>query len=120
MIGGNDPEMQFVHEEDVADLFSLLIEKRVNGPFNLGGDGVMRFSEVATKAGKKSMYVPTWIMKIAMKILWKMHLLVEAPPGIMNYIMFPWVVDTTRAKKELGWKPKYNTEETLKIMLENN
>ena len=84
---------------------------------NIPAGKVTSYGRIAAMAGKKSIYAPIWLTKKIMKILWTIHLLVEAPPGIMNYIMYQWVVDTTRAKKELAWKPKYNTRETLKIML---
>ena len=50
---GRDPDLQFVHEEDLADLFSLLIEKKVPGAFNAAGDGVVKMWE----AGSKSLFL---------------------------------------------------------------
>ena len=120
LISGNDPDMQFVHEKDVADFFSILIEKRVPGSFNLAGEGVIRFSEVAAIAGKKSLYCPTWLMQKVMAVLWAVNLMVEAPPGIIDYLKYPWILDTTRAKKELGWEPIYTSKETLQIMLDQS
>jgi hypothetical protein len=50
-------------------------------------------------------------------MMWLLHLkTVEAPPGLVNYTAYPWVVDTTRAKELLGWKPKYMSKDTLRIM----
>jgi len=120
LISGNDPDMQFVHERDVADCFSLLIQKRVPGSFNLAGDGVLRFSQVAKMARKKSYYIPTFLIEKVIGLLWAFHLVVEAPPGIIDYLKYQWVLDTTRAKENLGWKPKYTTKETLQIMLDNH
>jgi len=120
LISGCDPKMQFVHEEDVADFFSLLIEKKVAGAFNLGGDGVIKFSEIAKMVNKRSIYTPTWVMKKIMQVLWTARLVTEAPPGIINYIKYEWVLDSEKAKKELGWKPEYTTKQTLRIMLDKN
>lgn len=117
LVGGNDPNMQFVHEDDVAQLFSLLIEKKVSGAFNVAGDGVVRSSEVGALIGKRAVKVPRWLYHAALWTMWNLHLkTAEAPPGIVDYTSYPWVVDTTKAKERLGWKPKYTSKDTLRIM----
>jgi len=113
----NRPNMQFVHEDDVAQLFSLLIEKKVSGAFNVAGDGVIRSSEVGAMIGKRAVKVPRWLYHAALWTLWNLRLKsAEAPPGIVDYTSYPWVVDTTKAKERLGWKPKYTSKDTLRIM----
>jgi UDP-glucose 4-epimerase len=117
LVGGNDPNMQFVHEDDVAQLFSLLIEKKVSGAFNVAGDGVVRSSEVGAMIGKRAMKVPRWLYHAALWMMWNLRLkTAEAPPGIVDYTSYPWVVDTARAKELLGWRPKYTSRDTLRIM----
>jgi UDP-glucose 4-epimerase len=117
LVDGKDPNLQSVHEDDVAQLFSLLIEKKVPGAFNVAGDGVVRNSEVGAMIGKRVVKAPRWLYYAVAWTLWRLNLkTVEAPPGIVNYAMYPWVLDTTRAKELLGWKPKYTSKDTLRIM----
>ena len=121
LIDGKDPNLQAVHEDDVAHLFSLLIEKKVPGAFNVAGDGVVRSSEVGAMIGKRAVNVPRWLYYAITWTMWRLNLkTVEAPPGIVNYTMYPWVVDTTRAKELLGWKPKHTSKDTLRIMFETH
>ncbi|MEN8244036.1 MAG: SDR family oxidoreductase [Thermodesulfobacteriota bacterium] len=118
---GCDPDLQFVHETDVAEFFSLLIEKKKPGPFNVAGDGVVRLSEVGAMAGKKSLKIPKRLYSGLVGLLWRLRFkIVEAPSGIVDYIAYPWVLDTKRAKKELRWQPTYTSKETLRIMLETH
>jgi UDP-glucose 4-epimerase len=121
LIDGSDPHMQFVHEDDVAQLFSLLIEKRIPGAFNVAGDGPMRFSEVGAMIGKESKKVPRWLAYGMAWLMWNLRISrVEGPPGILDYTAYPWVLDTSKAKELLGWKPRYDTRETARIMLETH
>jgi len=121
LIDGKDPNLQSVHEDDVAQLFSLLIEKKVPGAFNVAGDGVVRNSEVGAMIGKRSVKVPRWLYHAVAWTMWRLNLkTVEAPPGIVNYTMYPWVLDTTRARELLGWKPKYTSKDTLRIMFKTH
>jgi UDP-glucose 4-epimerase len=86
---GCDPEMQLVHEEDVARLFTLLIEKKVPGPFNAAGSGTLRLSELGRMVGKKSVPVPKWLLVPAARLLWRLNLLMEAPAGLIDYMAYP-------------------------------
>lgn len=117
LVDGLDPQMQFVHEDDVASFFALLTQKRINGAFNLAGDGTLRLSEIAKIIGKPTVKVPSGLLKMFFKTMWKLHIYVEAPQGLVDFMAYPWVVDTTRAKELLGWQPKYSSEETLRSML---
>ncbi len=118
---GRDPNVQYIHEDDLVRLFSLVIEKKIPGPFNAAGDGVMKLSEGATLVGKRSIKIPYGLLYFLFWVLWRLHIkIVEAPPGSIDYITYPWVLDTTRAKKLLGWKPEYSTKETFRIMIETH
>ena len=118
---GHDPNLQFVHEDDLAELFTLLIEKKVPGAFNVAGDGVIRASETFAMIGKRSFKVPSWFSYSLIWILWKLRVKrAEAPAGIVDYAAYPWVLDTRRAKEILAWKPKYTSKETLQIMFKTH
>ncbi len=118
---GLDPDLQFVHEADVAALFSLLIEKKIPGAFNVAGDGVIKTSEIAAMIGKKTLKIPKKLYALLVRILWHLHVkTVEAPAGCIDYTTHPWVLDTTRAKNELGWQPRYNSNQALQIMLKTH
>jgi nucleoside-diphosphate-sugar epimerase len=105
----------------VAELFSLLIEKRVQGAFNAAGDGVIRYSEAGAMIGKRAFKVPRRLLYVFRWVLWHLHVnLVGAPAGIVYYSAYPWVLDTARAKDLLGWSPKYTSRETLRIMFETH
>ena len=118
---GCDPDLQFIHEEDLAELFSLIIEKKVPGAFNAAGDGVVKFSEAGAMTGKKTLKIPRRFYSAFIWLLWHLHVkIVETPAGMVDYTAYSWVMDTTRAKDKLGWKPRYTSRETLRIMLETH
>src|SRR5256714_5083581 len=53
-----DPGIQFVHEDDVVEALSLLLEGQHAGAFNLAGDGVMETTECASIIGLPRRRVP--------------------------------------------------------------
>ncbi len=85
------------------------------------GDGVVRASEIGAMIGKRKLKIPRGLYYLLIWLLWHLHLKwIEAPPGIVDYSSYPWILDTTRAKNLLGWKPRYTAKETLRIMFETH
>jgi len=116
LIDGYDADFQFVHETDVASLFTLLIEKQIDGAFNVAGDGAIKVSEVAKMMGKPAFYFPKWMLKSIIWLGWHARFIFEMPPGTVDFSTYPWILDTQKAKKLLGWQPQYSTRETIEIM----
>ena len=44
LIDGVDPDLQFVHEDDVVEAMSRLLDAKAGGTFNLTADGTMKLS----------------------------------------------------------------------------
>jgi UDP-glucose 4-epimerase len=118
LIDGYDPDFQFVHESDVAALFTLLIEKQVDGAFNVAGNGTIKVSEIARLLGKPAFYFPKWMLKSIIWLGWHVRLFFEMPPGIIDFSTYSWVLDTQHARQKLGWQPQYSTKETIEIMFQ--
>lgn len=116
LLNGNDTPWQFVHEEDVASLIVRLMEVKVPGAFNVAPPDTVRHSEIARMIGKPAVKVPLGLAKALAGVLWRLKYL-ENPPGALDYIAFPWTVDTGRARSDLGFQCRYGTRETIEIML---
>jgi len=55
---GFDPRLQFVHEDDVIRALLYVLESGLTGIFNVAGDGLLPWSEIATICGKRRAYLP--------------------------------------------------------------
>jgi UDP-glucose 4-epimerase len=118
LLDGGDPDWQFVHEEDVVDAISRLLVERKAGIFNLTGDGTIKLSEAARLAGLKTRRMPTRVYKRIANTAWKMRLpKVEAPPGQIDFILYPWIASNEKLKAELDWTPRYTSRETFEITM---
>ena len=54
-IFGFDPRFQFVHEDDVVRSILFVLDHDVPGIYNVAGDGLLPWSEVAALCGKRTM-----------------------------------------------------------------
>ena len=109
--------MQFVHEDDVADVFARAITKSgVSGAYNLAGGGTMEAMDLAKAIGGVRLPVPAALAKRLVDVAYRARI---SPTGSawIDMASHPVIVDTTRARSELGWVPKYDTRTALEDML---
>jgi UDP-glucose 4-epimerase len=118
ILDGVDEEFQLVHEDDVVSALIALLDGKHDGAFNLAGDGTLTWRRAAEVVGKKTRNISLKNMKRLNGALWKLHVpRTEAPPGNLDFIRYPWVVSTEKLKSTTGWRPKYDTLETLKVTM---
>jgi UDP-glucose 4-epimerase len=118
MLDGSDPDWQFVHEEDVIEALSRLLIERRAGIFNLTADGTIKLSVAARLAGLKTRKLKSGFSRRIAKAARALHLPnLEAPPGQIDFILYPWIASNEKLKRELDWTPRYTSRETFEITM---
>jgi nucleoside-diphosphate-sugar epimerase len=115
-VKGYEPPMQFVHEEDVASALHFAVTNELPGVYNVAPDGWLTADEVLELSGKKRVELPEAVAFSLAERLWKIGVS-EAPPGELNYLMHPWVVDNAKLRAE-GWAPAHTNQDALDESLE--
>jgi UDP-glucose 4-epimerase len=110
---GRDPPMQFVHEDDLVELLALLIDSPRAGIFNVAGNDVLKYSEVAGILGKKMLKLPCKLLEMAISVSWAAHLQSASPVSGLEYLKYPPVVSTEKLRKELGFEFRYSSRQSL-------
>ena len=95
-------------------LFRLIKANRP-GIYNVGGDGAVRLSEVAHLMKKRILFLPKVVLKSLMWLGWLLRLrsVSEAPPGMLDYLMHPWVVHNAKVKNEILYSFRYSSKGAL-------
>jgi UDP-glucose 4-epimerase len=114
---GYDPVVQFLHEEDLAELITTLIRSKKRGVFNAGGEGALRYREVIAETGRPCIAVPAKLLSAVLTLSWRLRLQEESPPGGLEFIKYPIVLSTKKVREELGFTFRYTTRETLSSYL---
>lgn len=110
---GYDPQLQFIHEDDLADLLSTLISQREPGVFNVAGEGSLSYRQVIAATRKPCVALPASLMAPLMAISWRLHLQSESPPAGTEFIKYPIVISTAKVKKATGFQIRYSSYEAL-------
>lgn len=101
---GFDPMFQIIYEDEVLDAFLLAVKKKkANGAYNIPGRTFMPLSKVIKHLGKNPLPLPEFLVHRKGQFLWSKKLRFD-----FNYLKYPFVVDGTRAEKELGYEPGKN------------
>jgi UDP-glucose 4-epimerase len=114
VVDGVEQELQLVHEDDVVSAIVGLLDAGAGGAFNVGGDGTMTWKESAEMVGLKTRMMSMRALRRIYGAAWALHApRVEAPPGNLSFIRYPWVVSNEKLKSEIGWQPSATTREVF-------
>jgi UDP-glucose 4-epimerase len=115
---GADPEMQFLHADDLSAAVRAVLERRAGGVFNLAGKGTVRWREAIRLTGGRILPLPARLLAVAADLSWRARLQRRSPSEGINLIRYPWLADTTAARQGLGWEPRYSSRQVVELWKE--
>jgi nucleoside-diphosphate-sugar epimerase len=112
-----DVPAQFVHEDDVGEaLLACIVGAGPPGAYNLAGDGVLTLADIARELGLAPISIPAGPVRAVAGAIAAAPFLPQAA-GWAEALRHPAIMDTTRAKRDLGWRPRYSGLEALRATL---
>ena len=109
--------LQFVHEEDVGRALQLcIVGAGPPGAYNIAGEGVLTAADVAREFGALPVRLPAAPAQAAARAVARLPFL----PPVAEWVEAagqPVIMDTTRAREELGWEPRFTGLEALRDTL---
>lgn len=116
-IAGCDTCFQFIHENDLVQLWRLCIEQEAPGIFNATASGAVSTDEIAGMLGKRTFPMHRSFAVLAMRLVHRLRLLpVGTPPGAVDFLCYPWIASNDKARSVLGFDPAYDSREAFTLM----
>ena len=115
-----DMPLQLIHEDDVGQaLIKCVLAEGPPGAYNIAGDGIVSGSDLVRELGLTPFPVPAKAVQAFARAAAAIPMPPFAPPATewIEAVSHPAIMDTTKAKEQLGWRPKYTGLEALRDTL---
>jgi UDP-glucose 4-epimerase len=112
---GFDPMLQVIHERDVVEALMIALEPGARGIYNLRGPGELSLSRMLHMLGRKPLPVPGPLINNVLGRMWN-YRATRFPKEELDHLRYICLVDDSRARKELGFVPKYGIDATLRAV----
>jgi UDP-glucose 4-epimerase len=112
------PELQFqaMHSYDAGEAYRLAVVGSVRGPFNIAAEPVLDTAELAALLKARPVRTPTGAVRSALAAAWHLHAAPASPHLFDAFLRLP-IMDTSRARDELGWSPRYSSLDAMREFL---
>jgi nucleoside-diphosphate-sugar epimerase len=109
--------LQAVHAEDVAEAYRLAATGEARGAFNVAADPVLDRRALAEVLGARQLPAPTPALRGLAYATWALRLQ-PSSGGWVDLAMQAPVLDSTRARQTLGWRPRHDARQALRELLD--
>ncbi len=110
--------LQLVHEEDLGQaLLRCVVAAGPPGAYNIAADGIITATDIAREAGLLPLPLPVGAAQFVARAMAALPFL----PPVAQWVeaaSHPAIMDTARAKQELGWVPRFTALEALRDTLQ--
>ena len=109
---------QAVHSDDVADAYRRVIaEREVRGAYNIAAEPVLDPDRLAEILHARTIPMSARVLRTLTDLTWRARLQ-PTPAGWLDLALGVPVMDTARARTELGWAPRRGADEALLELLD--
>ncbi|HET8673516.1 MAG TPA: NAD-dependent epimerase/dehydratase family protein [Thermoleophilaceae bacterium] len=112
------PRLRFqaVHSLDVGEAYRLAAVGDARGAFNIAADPVLDSRELGRLLDARPVRLPVSVLRAAADLTWRLRLQ-PTPPGWLDMALAVPLMDTARARSELGWSPRHSAGDALLELL---
>jgi nucleoside-diphosphate-sugar epimerase len=111
--------LQLVHHDDVATAIrAAVIGRGGAGAYNLAGEGTLTIGDIARELGWYSFPLPRAALDLAAALVPRVPFM-PARASWIHAIRTPVLMSTARARRQLGWRPRHDSRNTLRETVEH-
>jgi len=113
-------QLQLIHEADVGRaLLQCVLGAGPPGAYNIAGEGIVTGADIARELGLTPLGLPAGFVYRAARAAASLPRPPFVPPGAdwVEALSHPAIMDTTKAREQLGWTPRYTGVQALRDAL---
>ncbi|HJR24588.1 MAG TPA: NAD-dependent epimerase/dehydratase family protein [Acidimicrobiales bacterium] len=112
-----DLPLQVVHEADVGSaLVQCIVGAGPPGAYNIAADGILTGADIARELGLRPVTLGSGLLERTARRVAALPV-ADKVTGWAEAVSHPVILDTAKAKRDLGWTPRYTAIEALRETL---
>jgi UDP-glucose 4-epimerase len=113
------PRLRFqaVHSLDVGEAYRLALVSDARGAFNLAAEPPIGSAELADILGARPVKVSPRLLRVGAAVTYALRLQ-PTEPGWLDMGLAVPMMDSSRARAELGWEPRHDALSTLRELID--
>lgn len=108
--------VQALHADDAADAYWKAIGHEVRGAFNIAADPPLDAAELAARWRTRTVPFPRRALRAGVAAAWHLHV-TPSSPYLLDAVAHLPVMDTGRARRELGWRPRQSALDAVETLI---
>jgi UDP-glucose 4-epimerase len=108
-----NPPLQFVYEDDLARILTIVVKRRLSGVFNVAGDGVVFYKEFAELIKSRLINLPAFLAYGLVQASWNLHIQRDSTACGLDLVRYPIVLSTGKLNRATGYRYWHTSLETL-------
>jgi len=108
-----DPPLQFVYDDDLARVMSIIIQREVPGTFNVAGDGIVHYREMANILKTNRVSLPPFLAYQIVRLFWGLRLQRETTATSLDHVRWPILMSTGKLHQAIGYRFMHTALDTL-------
>ena len=108
-----NPPLQFLYEDDLSRVVSIIIGERLPGVFNVAGEGVVFYSELAKIIRSKLVSLPAIVAYPLANLSWDLGIQRDATASGLDFVRYPMVLDSGKLRLATSYRFWHTSLETL-------
>jgi UDP-glucose 4-epimerase len=108
-----NPPLQFVYEDDLARVLTIIVKNGLPGIFNVAGDGVVFYHEMAEMIKSRLISLPAFLAFGLAQLTWNLHIQRDSTASGLDLVRYPIVLSTGKLHQATGYRFWHTSLETL-------
>jgi UDP-glucose 4-epimerase len=99
-----NPPLQFVYDNDLARVMSIIIQREIPGTFNVAGNGVVHYREMANIIKSKEINLPPFMAYPLARLFCGLRLQRDLTSTGLDLVRWPILMSTSKLHKATGYR----------------
>ena len=108
-----NPPLQFLYEDDLARVLTIIIKRGIPGVFNVAGEGVVFYREVAEIIKSKLIELPAFLGYPLVQLTWRLRLQRYSTAAGLDQVRYPIVLSTSKLRHTTGYRFWHTSRDAL-------